>query len=269
MTFGLAYAVFNQNKDDTKPMWIVGLDWEVPSAEQLNPSVNTTLSSRGKIGDRTHKYTLFTAFSKRLSFVEPYFRFGWTIPYRGPGWYSNCDSSVGMSYPANCGTETWSRSDAGIRMPHILSLQTGMELVLDEDREAGQKFAFDLRALSNFYSEGRYQNELTDVLGKMLATQDYLQLGGSFGVIGKPAKFFSLRASAALLYSTEHTLTDESIGRDSPADADTRVSVPTSANVPAPEVNPTFDFRTDMVSRRFRAVDNYVFVVDITASFDF
>ena len=35
MRFGLAWAVFNQRKDETKPTWVVGLDYEAPTAKLL------------------------------------------------------------------------------------------------------------------------------------------------------------------------------------------------------------------------------------------
>jgi hypothetical protein len=35
------------------------------------------------------------------------------------------------------------------------------------------------------------------------------------------------------------------------------------------EVNPNFDWRADMISRRFRAVDPVVFTLNATATFSF
>jgi hypothetical protein len=55
MHFGLAYAFFKQERDPTKPTWIIGLDYEAPTAKQRDPSVDTTYpDERGNIGDRVH-----------------------------------------------------------------------------------------------------------------------------------------------------------------------------------------------------------------------
>jgi len=270
ITFGLSWAIFNQRKDDTKPTWVVGFDWEAPTAQRYDPSVSTTGSAQGNIGDRTHKYTPWTAFSRKYGAVEPYVKFAWSIPYRGPGAYSNCENpNIGLSYPQNCRTADWTDADTGIRMPHVLAFTFGTELVADEDETTDQRFGFDIRGIATYITKGRYQNELSDVFGKLLATQDYLQLGGRLGVIAKPAKAFAIRVGASLLYNTEHTLTDEVIGKDSASDADTQVEVPVNPGGSGPEVNPNFDFRTDMVGRRFRIVDNYTFTVDAMLTLEF
>jgi hypothetical protein len=270
ISFGLAYAIFNERKDDTKPMWVVGFDWVAPTAQRYDPSVSTTSSAPGFFGDKTHKYVPYTALSKKFGPVEPYVKFSWAIPYRGPGTYSNCEHpEIGMAYPQNCGTADWPVADAGMRAPHVIEVLFGTDLIADEDPAMDQKFGFDVRGIARYVSKGRYENELSDVLNKLLATGDYMQLGGRLGVIAKPAKALSLRLGASFLYNTEHTLTDEILGRDSASDADSQVEIPQVPGGAAPEVNPNFDFRTDMVGRRFRVVDNYSFILDAMISLEF
>src|SRR5206468_12881102 len=60
----LAYAFFNQWKDSSKPMWVVGIDYTAPTAEALDPTVGTSMSARGKLGDSNHKYKFFTTRSE-------------------------------------------------------------------------------------------------------------------------------------------------------------------------------------------------------------
>jgi hypothetical protein len=267
MSFGLAYALFNERKDPSKPMWILGLDYEAPTAPMRDPTVPTSLDAPGTLGDRVHKYTLYTAFSKRLGVADPYFRLHYTLPWRGPGFYSNCDhpDPATMAAPGNCGTPEWSRAETGIKPAHTGGVTFGVELNAYEDLKAQQKVAMDLRVIGNYVSEGRYYNQLTDVFGKLLYTQDHAQLGGSFGLTAWAAEYLGLNATATVLYATEHTLTEEVIGRD--LGGDPGVEVPAEGSTR--EINPNFDYRADMVSRRFRASEAFTFRIDATATFNF
>ena len=268
MRFGLAYAFFKQEKDPTKPTWIVGVDYEAPTAKQRDPSANTTdPDERGNIGDRVHKYQLYTSFSRRMGVAEPYFKAHYTIPVRGPGIYSNCDQAAAnpgnLGAPENCGTGPWNRKEMGIHAPTQGGMLFGVELVPFEKPQKSQRFALDLRTIGNYVGKGRYYNELSQALGKLLTSEDYFQVGGMLGVNASAAESFTIRASGTFLYNTDHTLTAEEIGQD----LDGSGSVDVEAN-PA-EVNPTFDWRYDLVSRRFRAVESTSFRFDLSATFSF
>ena len=52
-----------------------------------------------------------------------------------------------------------------------------------------------------------------------------------------------------------------------PPDSDTAAA--TAADGSSAEVNPTFDWRYDLVSRRFRAVESTSFRFDLSATFSF
>lgn len=265
MTFGLAYAIFNQAKDDTKPMWILGLDYTAPTADRLDPTVATSSGSRGPIGDKMHKYKFYTSFSRRMGPAEPYFQIHYTLPVRGPGWYSNCDrpDPRNMARPQNCADAAWGRGETGINGPHVAGMLVGTELKLAAAPNDRTYFAIDLRGIATFVSAGRYYNELSDLLGKLLYTQEYLQLGGALGINAQPAEAITFRGMVSLAYNTEHFLTNEAIGKD--LDNDGTVDVTANPR----EINPTFDFRTDMVSRRFRAVETFVFRADVSIRFNF
>jgi hypothetical protein len=273
MMFGMAYAPFNEKRDATKPTWIVGLDYEAPTAPLMDPSAPATDVERGGIGDRVHKYKLYTSFSKKVGFADPYFHASYMIPQRGPGWYSNCDTrdpAGTLGTPQNCGNGLWNRRAVGMRPPHVLSMAFGSEFGSYED--ATQKVArasLDVRGLANWVSSGRYQNELTDVTRKLMATQDYLQIGGQLGVYAVAAEKLGIRVTTAVLYNTPHLLSDELIGKDDPNEADPTGTPSVDVTTTPSEINPTFDFRTDMVSRRFRAIDNFTFRLDLSAVLNF
>lgn len=261
MTFGLAYAFFNEKKDPSKPTWIVGVDYTAPTSERLEPTELTAPDDRGGIGDRLHRYKFYTSLSKRLGIADPYFQIHYTLPYRGPGWYSNCEnrSQETMGLPDNC--DEWSRLETGIRPTHVGGIIFGSEFNAYDEPSKFQKVALDLRGIATYVSEGRYYNEMSDLFHKLLYTSDYLQVGGSVGFVAHAAEFVQLRATATLLYNTEHNLTDESIGKDLSGNGEVELG--------SNEVNPNFDWRVDLVSRRFRAVETSVFRLDLSASFNF
>lgn len=264
MSFGLAYALFNELKDDSKPTWIVGLDYTAPTAEGLDPTLPTSTSSRGKLGDRVHRYRLYTSFSKTIGVADPYFQVHYTLPLRGPGWYSNCDhpDPANMGYPENCGNASWPRTKTAIQPAHVGGVVFGTELSAFRDTKQEQKLALDLRGMATYVSRARAFNEASDLFGKLLMSQDYLQVGGRIGLVGHLAGLFHLRGGATLLLETEHALTDERLIGDDPA---------TSVNLSqdADKLNPSFDWRTDLVSRKLRAEESVHFTLDVGLSFNF
>jgi hypothetical protein len=267
MRFGLAWSVFNQRHDETKPTWVVGLDYEAPTAKMLDPSVLTAPDARGDIGDRTHKYTMYTALSRRIGVADPYFRMHYTIPVRGPGFYSNCDSAnaniepPNLGWEQNCGLPEWDRKTTGIQAPHTGGVMFGSEFTVYD--KPGRKMALDARIIGNYVSEGRYYNELSGMLRKLLYTADYAQFGGRIGLTAQLSDVLSVRGSGMYLYNTDHALTDEKIGKD--LDDNGTVDLTDKPE----EINPNFDFRTDFVSRRFYATESRSFNVELSATFRF
>jgi hypothetical protein len=265
MHFGLAWAIFNQRKDNTKPTWVVGLDYEAPTAERLDPSMLTASDNRGAIGDRVHKYTVYTALSRQIGLADPYFRMHYTIPVRGPGAYSNCDNPFlapeNLGEWRNCGLPGWDRKATGIQAPHTAGVTFGSEFLVHD--KPNRKFALDLRAIGNYVSEGRYYNELSGALRKLLYTGDYMQMGGQVAVTMQLSDLLSVRGSGSWLYNTDHVLTDENIGKD--LDGSGAVDPTNSPE----ELNPNFDFRTDFVSRRFHASESRDLHLEVSATLRF
>lgn len=265
MTFGLAYALFSQKRDDTKPTWTVSFDYTAPTAPAVNPSAATSSQARGPVGDRIHKYTFATALSKRIAFIDPYFQLWYALPFRGPGYYSNCDdaSPDRQGRPQNCGVAGWDRKATGHQPPHQGGVRFGTEVVVFENLPMHQRVAFDLRGLITYTSEGRYLNPASDLFGKLLYTQDYVQLGGSLGFVGHAAEYVQLSGHVALTYDTEHFLTREEPG----ADWNNNGTVDFTG---APdEINPNYDWRIDHPGRRFRISEASVFKVWVQATFAF
>jgi hypothetical protein len=268
MRFGLSYAFFNQKVDDTKPTWVVGFEYEAPTAEVLDPALATTTETRGRVGDKIHKYQFSTALSRRMGIADPYFKIHYTLPYRGPGWYSNCDDAdaTRMSHPENCGTTAWTRVETGIQPPHRTGVLFGTEVEIFNQPEKHQKIGLDIRGIAEYTSAGRYYNELSGVFYKLLYSGDYMAFGGGLTVNALASEFVSIRAAGSLLYNTDHYLTDESLGKDLDENGTIDYVPRPEGN---PEMNPNFDYRIDAPSRRFRASEINVFRIDVTATFTF
>ena len=265
-TFGFAWNPFVQKKDPSKPTWSLRFDYTAPTAALLNPSVKTSSANRGNVGDKLHRYAFSTAVSKRISkYVEPYFEVHYTLAWRGPGFYSNCDdaSADRQGSPENCGKPGWERSETGVKPVHTGGSIFGIEITAFEREDRHQRVAFDFRGFVNYFSEGRYYNEMSDLFGKLLYTSDYGQVGGQFGFVGQAAEFVILKTNVSFAYNSEHFLTNEAIGKD--LDKTDFVEVTTN---PA-ERNPNFDARIDRVGRRFRIEQQFIFRLQISATFNF
>lgn len=158
----LNYAVFNQQRDDTKPTWVVGAegrfaigprlhacndDAAVECPDTVTPSINRDPGiSRGMNTIVAH-----TVFSHRYGYVEPYlgFRFLVDLPQ------SNSDFGAANDI----------RGSLQSRPPLIGTFTVGMEVFPWENREQFQRLAFDFKVRGSYHSPGRDYSELFDALG--------------------------------------------------------------------------------------------------------
>ena len=165
---GLSYAIMNQQRDWTKPTWVVGVEGRLPLGTPLHACAdsgpakncpdpaNAALGrdagiSRGMTGLLVH-----TVFSRRFGYVEPYsgFLFQAEFPHDGSdfGATSNFDGSL-VNHP-----------------PLIGKFYLGTEFIPWEHRERFQRVVFDVRASGAYHSPGREYSELFDALGTSQAS---------------------------------------------------------------------------------------------------
>jgi len=237
MDIGFKFGPLNDERDDSKPAWVLYFNWANPWLEKtFDPSVRATSSSPGPIGDGVHRLTFGTSFSKRVGdfgligidpninrrgFVDPYMDFSYTLPV----------PQKGKALPGNITSNSF-----GEKPSHQARFSAGMEVVGLEDLKAGRKVAVDLGLCTAFFSEGRNPSMalapgnsactgqtgeysmLVDALGVDTYTEQYFHVGGVLGLYIQAAEFIRFKIGVALGYDTQHLLTFEDVGKDKNGD---------------------------------------------------
>jgi hypothetical protein len=270
---GLAWGIFSDKKDATKPYWLVGLDVTFPTAALHDPAANrgTDWSSPydlrtrpGPLGEKVWKWDLHTVLSKRVGPVDPYVKAHLTLMSKSASTYTNCDHAQELSAasPAVPVAQMNAEAAAGCRaggadtqaqLPWIAGLTFGTELVPYENAAEGSRVSIDVRLWGDYTAASRFYNELTDASGKLNWTDSYLTLGGMLGLYFRTSKWITFQATASLSTKTDHFVTGETLGRNRtwPALADPASANPGLTADPS-QMNPNFDWRYDAPGRRFR-----------------
>ncbi len=170
---GIDWAIINQQRNWTKPTWVIGLEGRFGIGSPLhacngtgggtpscpNPAnlTDTTTRSPG-ISRAMYGLDAKTVISRRFGYVEPYT--GFEALFEFPRSDSDFGSAVNPS----------DIKGALVSTPPIIGTFTlGMELIPWERREAFQRLVFDLRIQGIYNSPGRDYSELFDALGSSLA----------------------------------------------------------------------------------------------------
>ncbi|MGB8932994.1 MAG: hypothetical protein WCC48_17250 [Anaeromyxobacteraceae bacterium] len=218
---GLAWGILSDARDDTKPLWLVGIDFIIPTAKMYDPGagrlapVNQTSPSydnagaASPTGENVLKIDLVTALSKRMGPADPYVRFHVTSYRPSDKTYSNCNHPVLLDAPCNVPSGS---AKYGARPPWITGAAFGTEIVTGENKAEGTRVAIDLRLTGDYVSSSRWYNELTDMTGKLLRTEDYFELDAFFGFYWRASKYMQLQATAHLGTETPHFITGETVG---------------------------------------------------------
>ena len=264
LTVGITWGIFNHHKDDTGPSWIVGLDATLPTAQLYDPAKDRSLvdwsspyqtaGKPGPFGEKIWKWDLYTAVSRRIGAVEPYFKAHAQAQFASSGTYSNCDNvtqlvgadQMNAQAPVTCGTS----GSAGAQLPWIVGATFGTEVIAFED--PADSLAIDLRVYADYRTKSRFYNELTDMNGKINETEGYAEGGGLLGLYLKASRHVTLKATASLATRSPHWLTGETGGSPDPA-----------------QTNPNFDWRTDAPGRRFRISEVSVFALSFVGLLQF
>lgn len=241
---GIRWAPLNDERDDSKPSWVIVFKWGIPwFAETWDPADRASESDPGPVSDGVHRLTFGMAFSKRIGnfgligidpdiwrrgYMDPYMELYYTLPVP-----QTSGGKSGAIEALDTGTTF------GSRPSHVAQLNGGLEIVALEDLKEGRKVAVDLGMRSAFYSEGRNYSLMSDPLGEATYTEQYLNITGILGLYIQAAEFIRFKAGVMLGYNTEHFLTFEEVGNDKNGDG--QVLPPAQDASPIKdEVNPYF-----------------------------
>jgi hypothetical protein len=287
-TMGIAWAIVSEaheppRRPDVYPAessalatWVVGFDYTLPLPIDVDsPAIFYSAalpgnSLRGHEAKKAHVFSGWMAFSKRFRVADPYLRVGGTYAFapRGNGSFDNCSNLAVLSDVAavNCASAAW-RGETGYKPPAMGELALGSEFVLSEDRQSDQKMALDVRADVRYVGPGRTYTQVADALGKLTYSEDYVNVGALLGFYGRLARWIEFRVQGIAGYETPHFLTTESIGKD--LNGSGQVDISAGPGLPAPEQNPTYDFRLDQPGRRLRADRSIIWGASGTISISF
>jgi hypothetical protein len=164
---GLDWAIFNQQRDLTKPTWVVGIEGRLAVGSPLHAcqvvnNANFCPNPDGSPGNRTpgisrgfDSVIARTVWSRRFGYVEPY-----------SGFWVQADFPNGSSDYGK-----WNAQQDLERSPPLQgSFALGLEVVPYEQREQYQRLSADFRFRGTYHSPGRDYSELFDALGASQAT---------------------------------------------------------------------------------------------------
>jgi hypothetical protein len=163
----LNYAIFNQQRDDTKPTWVVGAEGRfavgprmhacnADAAIQCPDPANPTGPGRDPgISRGINAAILHTVASRRYGYVEPYAGFRMQVEF------AQGNSDFGVTNDLKGALLN--------RPPAVGTFTVGMEVYPWENREAFQRLVLDFRVRGSYTSPGRDYTELFDALGSSQA----------------------------------------------------------------------------------------------------
>jgi hypothetical protein len=162
---GLDWAIYNQQRDTTKPTWVVGVEGRLAvgaplhacnanAAVECPDPVTPTVNRSPGISKGFDSLIVRTIWSRRFGYVEPYSGFDARFDF------AQSRSDFGMWDPTNNLERT---------PPLQGSFMIGMEVVPFEQREQFQRLSADFRFRGTYHSPGRDYSELFDALGSSQA----------------------------------------------------------------------------------------------------
>lgn len=241
LSIALNYAIMNQQRDDTKPTWVIGVEGRFAVGTPLhacnenggikcpnpaNPSVGRDPGiSRGMTSIGVH-----TIFSRRYGYIEPY------AGFRMLAEFPQSDTDLGDT--------SGLRGTLLNRPPLLGSFTVGTEVFPYENKESFQRLGLDFRLRGTYHSPGREYSELFDALGSSQAKslrdgnpgayraspdgsfasvadpsapkvfftgvtdqQAYGSFGGAIGVTWQAGEYVKFNAGFGLTYAQSHVIT--------------------------------------------------------------
>ncbi len=279
LSFALAWAPWNDARDDTAATWQLELAYLAPTAEAMT-ATNTA------VGRKLHELSFATRMSRRFTKLDPYVGFDFTLVL-------NSSKSLFKEYGAG---QTLTKP--GNRFGIVF----GTEIVPWENPKKHQRFTLDFGGRFGYRFEGRDYSPLFSALGGsscndaangcslttlrgtvdtpendpmrtdgLTDVEQFGQVWGWFGFNVQAAKYVKFRAQVAVSHQFAHFLTNADSGKDNGLE---ETQIVDGREVPkyragfidpgTEEENPVFNPNLDMMGRRLRLaehIDLHAFVM--------
>jgi hypothetical protein len=292
MYIGLSWAPLNQERDPTKPTWVVGFEARIAIGEAMryNPYYDPTFEgddllnpkSNDAVGRGIHQYHWWTSISKRYRYIDPWISLFYMLPQAAN------DSLFDKTDFDLSGQER-----SGPR--HRGGVEAGMEIVPWEVPEKNHRFSIELAARLEGVFEGRGYSPVweifannpllsgpcqagTDTVGSqkwfngtycanagqtipfpgITNIENYVIFKGALAFNLNISKWFRTRLGVALGHEQEHYITFGDAGKDL---NDNSIVDP---NVEE-EVNPMYRPYIDAPGRRYRVEESTIFDFFVSA----
>jgi hypothetical protein len=146
---GIDWGVVNQERDDTKPTWVVGFEWRIPvdAIMQYNPN---DPEANTNVGRHVDELVWSTSISKRWKYVEPFMKFWYLLP-RAQSDSRFFDYRGGQDKVAP-------QQQAGT--------EAGFELIPWQVPEEKQKLSIEVGGAVRAHFEGRGYSEMWELFSK-------------------------------------------------------------------------------------------------------
>lgn len=259
ISIGFRWGLLNNERDASKPTWVLSVAYTIPSGQAMNPDHTDTgpnndysPSNRG-VGLGVHRLTFGMYFSKRIAqYFDPYVAFEYSLAIPPSG-----DTLFRRTVVVD-GTKQYDNQEyAG--PGHRAGFIVGTEFVPFERPDTGVKIAIDVRFRAQLQFEGRDYSEIADFLGRVTDIQQYGSYDLSLGIYARPHANIFMRLSLGVAFEQRHFITFASIGVDRTGPQGNPNGV---VDNDVKEQNPTYDPLTDSIGKRLLVGDTAIFKFD-------
>jgi hypothetical protein len=271
----------NQDRDDTKPTWKIGVEGRVAigAPMRLNPQ---NPGSQTSVGRGLHELHAFTSFARRLRWAEPFMKIWWVGPLVETG--DSAFRPLGFGQ-ARSAAQQRAGVDFGVDVPvwgqpaspRRVTANAGARingsfegLVYTEMWEVFQYAGTPGRGGPLVLDADPVQAGRQDLAHPGVTTvENHLQMGGNLGVRAHLGKL-QLGLSFALVYTQPHLISFSDAGQDLPT-CGAGVSGPCETddnplvNSGTGEVNPGYVSLIDLVGQRYRVDEVFNYALGLEA----
>jgi hypothetical protein len=279
---GMAFALMNQDNDDTKPTWKLGGELRAPIGRvmRFNP---TSPSQETGVGRGVHEVRVWTSVGRRYKRTEAWFEMYWQTPL-----VEKDTSQLYLPAAEQFGAKNLAVGQQG-------GVAFGLEVYAFDDPANGNRISLDLGARIDAHFEGRDYSEMWEVFalagdggGPLVLDADpvtpglqarthpgvsnienYLETAGRAAIRGQLGRHVRFAAMLDLIWKTDHVITFADAGLDLPTCGAPGVTGACEnednsvVNPGTSEVNPFHVSGVDLVGHRYHSEDNFGFVVGV------